>query len=339
MAHQSGFASPMTMSWMADDYLADLVSVIVPTYNRAHLIVPTLDSIFSQTYRPIEVMVADDGSSDGTVDVVKSWKDEKDTADTAFSIRYLRQDNAGPSAARNLGLRECSGEFIQFLDADDILHRDKLAMQVGAIRQKNVDFCVCNYQPFTDSLSTLGPVVDFYSRSHTFDDFPAQYPMDTPAPLYRREVVLANRPWDDSLHAGEDFEYNFRLVARGANGAWLNEVLLYVRKHNGTERIQATPLVTRYRSMYVGLAKMEMEAIDRGVCSRKLLNSLGMRAYRYYQHTRAEGSNHEAGIFLRYALPRLFWTTKIALFAKRILPTPLVKACVILKRILRGKKR
>jgi len=316
-----------------------LVSVIVPTYNRAHLIVSTLDSVFQQTYRPIEVIIADDGSCDGTADVVQNWAEEKRAIDTSFSIRYLRQDNAGPSAARNLGLRECSGEFIQFLDADDIIHQNKVAMQVSVIRQKNVDFCVCNYQPFTDTLSTLGPVVDFQSRSHSIGDFPAQYPMDTPAPLYRRELILTNGPWDSCLQAGEDFEYNFRMVARGAKGIWLKEVLLYVRKHDGTERIQATPLATRYQSMYIGLAKMEMEAIERGICSRKLLNSLGMRAYQYYRHTKAEGSHREASIFLRYTRSRLFWTTKAAFLAKRVMPTPLAKVCVILKRILRGKKR
>jgi len=329
----------MNTSWMKEDYFSDLVSVIVPTYNRVHLIVPTLESVFQQTYRPIEVIVVDDGSSDGTVDVVKNWADVKETTDTAFSVRYLQQDNAGPSAARNLGLRECSGEFIQFLDADDIIHQNKLAMQVSAIIQKNVDFCVCNYQPFTDTLSTLGPVVDFQSRSHSIGDFPAQYPMDTPAPLYRRELILTNGPWDSCLQAGEDFEYNFRIIARGAEGVWLNKVLLYVRKHDGTERIQATPLATRYRSMYIGLAKMEMEAIERGICSRKLLNSLGMRAYQYYRHTTAEGSNREASIFLRYTRPRLFLTTKAVFFAKRALPTPIAKLCVTLKRILRGKKR
>lgn len=329
----------MNTSFMKKNYSSDLVSVIVPTYNRAHLIVPTLDSIYQQTYRPIELIIVDDGSDDGTVGVIQDWAGHKGAVDTTFSVRYLRQDNAGPSAARNLGLRECSGEFIQFLDADDILHNRKLAIQVSAIRQKNVDFCVCNYQSFTDTLSILGPVVDFHSRAHSIDDFPAQYPMDTPAPLFLREVVQVNGPWDDCLKAAEDFEYNFRIIARGAEGVWLNEVLLYVRKHDGTERIQATPVATRYQSMYIGLAKMEIEAVERGICSRKLLHSLGIRAYHYYQLMKAEGSHHEASIFLRYACPRLFWTTRATFFAKRALPTPLVKAGLTLKRILRGKKR
>lgn len=316
-----------------------LVSVIVPTYNRAHLIVPTLDSVFRQTYRPIELLVVDDGSCDKTEEVVRNWIAQRCPEDGECSVRYLRQGNAGPSAARNSGLRESSGEFIQFLDSDDILHAEKLSKQVSAIRQNNADFCVCNYQTFTHNLSVLGPVFDFYHRSHHIEDFPDQYPMDTPAPLYRRETIRSNGPWDETLDAGEDFEYNFRIVAGGAKGIWLDEVLLYVRKHDGPERRQATPLATRYQSMYLGLAKMEMEAIEQGVCSARLLNGLGMRAYQYYEHMKAEGSFAQADVFLRFARPRLFWTTRASLFAKRVLPAPLIQLCAAVKTILRGEKR
>ena len=318
---------------------AGLVSVIVPTYNRAHLIVATLDSIFQQTYRPIELIVVDDGSCDRTADIVRDWMKKKGEQDSGFSVRYIRQDNRGPSAARNRGLCECSGEFIQFLDSDDVLHQQKFSLQISALKRNSAGFCVCNYQSFVEDLSELGPVADFFSRSHSFDDFPSEYPMHIAALLLQREVVQANGPWHEYLSAGEDFEYNFRIVARGANGIWLNEVLLYVRKHGGPERIQNNPLSMRYRSMYIGLAKMEMEAIERGVCSKKLLNSLGIRAHQYYRHTKAEGSLAQADIFLRYACPRLFWTSRVTIFAKRVLPVPVIKVCVAAKRILRGGRR
>ncbi len=318
----------------------DLVSVIIPCYNRAHLVVETLESVAAQTYSPIEVIVVDDGSTDDSVEVIKRWKLLKEPGNEHLaSLRCIQQENAGPSAARNSGIRECSGEFIQFLDSDDILHPEKLAQQVSAIRREDADFCVCNYRNFRETPDEAGSVVDFYHRPHTTDDFPEYYPMDTPAPLFRRNVVAKNGPWDETLDAGEDFEYNFRIVARGAKGTWLDEVLLYVRKHDGVERRQATPLATRYQSMYLGLAKMEMEAIERGLCSKRLLNGLGVRAYQYYRHTRAEGSLVEADIFLRHARPRLFWTTRASLFAKRVLPAPAIPLCGAVKRILRGKKR
>jgi glycosyltransferase involved in cell wall biosynthesis len=316
-----------------------LVSVIVPTYNRAHLIVFTLDSVFRQTYRPIEVLIVDDGSHDKTEEVVRDWAAQQCVGDERFSLQYVRQDNAGPSAARNTGFRRCSGVFVQFLDSDDMLHPEKLARQVVALQQNREDFCVCNYQVFTDGAVPRGPVIDFYRRSHHIEEFPAQYPMDTPAPLYRREAILAAGPWDESMRAGEDFEYNFRLVARGARGVWVDEVLLYVRRHEAPERIQATPLAGRYQSMALGLMKMEMEAVARGICSKRLLNSLGIRAYQYYRHTRAEGSLAEAGVFFRYARPRLFWRTKANLWLRQVLPAPMARLCVPIKRLTCGAGR
>ena len=316
---------------------SDLASVIIPCYNRAHLILETLDSVAAQTYSPIEIIVVDDGSTDDSAKVIRHWMDRNSLRHRHIaSARCLCQENAGPSAARNTGLRECSGEFIQFLDSDDILHPEKLAKQVTAIQRNSVDFCVCNYRPFTHDPTVQGPVVDFYRRSHHIEEFPAQYPMDTPAPLYRREAILAAGAWDESMRAGEDFEYNFRLVARGARGVWVDEVLLYVRRHEAPERIQATPLAGRYQSMALGLMKMEMEAVAQGLCSRRFLNSLGIRAHQYYRHTRAEGSFAEAEVFLRYAQPRLSWRTKANLWLRRVLPAPMARLCGPIRSFLFG---
>lgn len=318
----------------------DLASVVIPCYNRAHLIVETLESVAAQSYSPIEVIVVDDGSTDDSVKVIKQWMLLKERENRHLvRLRCIQRENAGPSAARNSGIRECSGEFIQFLDSDDVLHPEKLAKQVSAIRQDCADFCVCNYQNFRETPGEAGPVVDFYHRPHSTDDFPEYYPMDTPAPLFRRDVVVKNGPWDEALDAGEDFEYNWRIMARGARGVWLDEVLLYVRKHNGVERRQATRLATRYRSMYLGLAKMEMEAIERGLCSKRLLNGFGVRAYRYYRHTRAEGSLPEAGMFLRYARSRLLWSTRIHCRFRQVLLAPVAGLAAAAKRLIRCRKR
>ena len=320
------------MSLLKSSFNPDLVSVIVPTYNRAHLIESTLDSVYKQTYRPIELIVVDDGSSDNTRKFVDAWKSDK-AIDNRFSVVYLFQENQGPSIARNHGLSKCSGQYIQFLDSDDIVHNEKLAVQVAVMREKNVDFCVCNYQTFDDNVNILGPVVSFYHRSHATEDFPISYPMNTPCPLYSREAIMHNGPWDESLSAGEDFEYNFRMVVGGMAGHWIDRVLLFVRKHSGEERIQSTPLAERFQSMYVGLVKMEAEAIQCGRCSGALQNSLGLRAYQYYRHTKTEGSLVYARAYLMYAWPRLRWSSKVKLIALRILPSKMTKMFVAVKRV------
>src|SRR5690348_12629751 len=98
--------------WMAEQGQPDLASIIVPTFNRAKLIEETLASAVAQTYRPIEIIVIDDGSTDDTSSVVERWQESHgDDPDTI--IRYIHQSNAGVGSARNRGLIESRGQFIQ----------------------------------------------------------------------------------------------------------------------------------------------------------------------------------------------------------------------------------
>jgi glycosyltransferase involved in cell wall biosynthesis len=102
-----------------------LVSVVIPTYQRAGLIERAIDSVLAQDYRPVEVIVADDGSTDDTRARVERY---------GPPVRYLYQPNAGVSAARNLGLRAARGEFVALLDSDDAWLPGKLALQVAVSR-------------------------------------------------------------------------------------------------------------------------------------------------------------------------------------------------------------
>ena len=94
-----------------------LISCIVPVYNGERYLGEALDSILAQTYRPLEIIVVDDGSTDGTAEVVAIYGDQ---------VRYLKQVNGGPAATRNLGLSSSNGEFVAFLDQDDLCHPEKL---------------------------------------------------------------------------------------------------------------------------------------------------------------------------------------------------------------------
>jgi glycosyltransferase involved in cell wall biosynthesis len=98
-----------------------LVSIVVPAYNAAAFVGDAIDSALAQSYRPIEILVADDGSCDATAAVVRAYGEP---------VRYLHQENSGPAGARNLALRHARGEYVAFLDADDVWHPRKLAVQV-----------------------------------------------------------------------------------------------------------------------------------------------------------------------------------------------------------------
>lgn len=106
-----------------------LVSVIIPAYNAKKTILRTLQSALNQTYSPIEIIVVNDGSTDTTLEVVRSIKDKR--------IRVYSQSNKGPSAARNYGAKKAKGEYLSFLDADDLWDKDKIKIEMGLLKDSS----------------------------------------------------------------------------------------------------------------------------------------------------------------------------------------------------------
>lgn len=117
-----------------------LISCIVPVFNGERYLGETLDSILAQTYQPVEILLADDGSTDGTAALVARYGQR---------VHYLWQTNAGEAAARNLGLTAVHGEFVAFLDADDLWHPQKLERQMSRFQEPApIDLCFTRYKNF-----------------------------------------------------------------------------------------------------------------------------------------------------------------------------------------------
>jgi glycosyltransferase involved in cell wall biosynthesis len=112
-----------------------LVSVIIPTYNRADKIIEAIRSVKAQSYPAIQLIVADDGSNDDTAEIIKQFDD----------IEYYYQENKGQGAARNLGLKYVKGEYLASLDSDDIWHEDFLTDAVRALERYQADFVFLNW--------------------------------------------------------------------------------------------------------------------------------------------------------------------------------------------------
>lgn len=125
---------------------APLVSVIIPAYNRAHSVARSIDSVLQQSYQPLEVIVVDDGSTDGTAESLAAYGDR---------ILLIRQRNGGPSAARNTGVRHSKGDLIAFLDSDDTWEPAKLELQVRMmiLGGDRVPCCVCNARNIVNGLA------------------------------------------------------------------------------------------------------------------------------------------------------------------------------------------
>ena len=203
--------------WLKPECEPGLVSVIVPTFNRARLIGETLDSVFGQTYRPLEIIVVDDESEDETAAVVEAWRASHEPM-SGLTLQFHQQAKGGACVARNWGLQNSRGEYIQFLDSDDLLSADKIEAQVAAARQHPDSIISGPWEWFEVRGEATWRAEPSYFV-HPEGDFIAQW-LDgsywaTSCLLWPRVVIEKIGPWDESLAANQDGEFLFRAVQKG----------------------------------------------------------------------------------------------------------------------------
>lgn len=202
-----------------------LISCIVPVHNGERYLREALDSIIAQTYRPIEIIVVNDGSTDGT---------ERILADRQGATRILQLDNRGPSATRNFGWRAAAGEFVAFLDQDDLWHPEKLARQIARFEARpDLDLCVAHTQLFwVDELQDEATRMRHQFRANVVPGY------TTGTLLTKKNLFEKHGEFDRSLWFGDSMEWFIRLADQGAVMELLSDVLLYHRMHktNHTRR-------------------------------------------------------------------------------------------------------
>jgi glycosyltransferase involved in cell wall biosynthesis len=206
-----------------------LVSTIIPAFNRPRQLREAVASVIEQDHRPVEVIVVDDGSTDATPDVAREL-----AAAHPGIVHALVQPNAGPGMAREAGRRVARGEFIQYLDSDDVLLPGKFTRQVRALSQRPECGVAYGYTRYrhADGRVEPGP----WKRSG--ERFEAMFPAflrerwwDTPTPLYRASACDAAGPWTE-LRLEEDWEYDCRVAALGTRLVHCPEYVAEVRDHD-----------------------------------------------------------------------------------------------------------
>lgn len=196
----------------------NLIACIVPVFNGERYLADALDSIFAQTHRPLEVIVVDDGSTDGSARIAGAY---------GARLQLLSQGNAGPAAARNRGLDAAMGDFMAFLDADDLWHPDKLAQQVERFRQRpELDYCITHIETFwTPELEHLRQAYADPRSDKTLAGYLLQ------SLMCRRGTFDKVGRFDPKLHTGEDTDWFLRAADTGAVMEVLDEVLVRRRFH------------------------------------------------------------------------------------------------------------
>ena len=212
-------AAPAPRQPVVEPTEAPLVSVIMPAFNQSRYIRAALESVFAQTYRPVEVIVVDDGSTDDTPAILAAHADR---------VVGVRQANAGPAAARNSALAHARGDFIAFLDADDLWHERKIERQMarfGAWPQ--LEISVCMVENFWDG----DPAVEAERfRERGYEKVMAGIVVQ--ALLARRAVFDRVGSFDTRFRFCEDTDWYLRAAESKAVVEFLPETLGYRRVHD-----------------------------------------------------------------------------------------------------------
>ena len=205
-----------------------LVTTIIPVYNRPRMLVECLRSVLEQDYRPIEIIVVDDGSTDSTPDVLQHMAGQHP------EIKTLRISNSGPGVAREEARMHAKGEYIQYLDSDDLLLPNKFSLQVAALIEHPQ--CSAAYGK-TDEVGK-DQVLTGVAKKQTGVQHKTMFPLflrsrwwDTSTPLHRRKVTDKVGPWL-AISNEEDWEYDCRVAARGGKLAYVNEFVSHTRRHD-----------------------------------------------------------------------------------------------------------
>ena len=206
-----------------------LVSIIIPTYNRVKIIHDTLDSIVNQTYLNWECIIVDDGSTDTTVNYIKNYC----KSDKRFNV-YVRpkEKRKGPSSCRNFGLEKATGEFVIFLDSDDLLANYCIEERVNAFSlYNNCDFLVFQMERFMKTpIKHYKKLLENLDTKHCMSSFLQLNSIwQITSPIYKLEFLLKIKGFNEELKNYEDLELGAKAIFNSSNYKLFNNIDSFYR--------------------------------------------------------------------------------------------------------------
>jgi glycosyltransferase involved in cell wall biosynthesis len=225
----------------------ELVSVIIPNYNYGEFLSECIESVLNQDYEQIEVIVVDDGSTDSSREILRSYGDK---------IKVIEINNSGAPTARNFGLMNAKGRYIAYLDADDCWMKNKISTQIKRLHAMNSDLVYCKMTIL--DVATNQRTVSTESREGNFKNHFINHPGQTPFPpstvLMTRELVAKAGIWDTNLKSpAEDFDY-FRRCAKFTEFYLEDNALVLHRNHS--KSLTAMSLSRYYADNRLALVKL-----------------------------------------------------------------------------------
>jgi glycosyltransferase involved in cell wall biosynthesis len=228
-----------------------LVSIIIPTFNRAHLLGETIDSILAQSYAKWECIIVDDGSTDETEGLVNCYL-EKDKR-----FKYLKRPSnrrKGANACRNYGFEMSKGEYINWFDSDDIMHKDFLKDKISILENNgDIDFSCCISKTFknnTDNILSVDRPTILNSLNFIEDYLINGLYFYTPSPLWRKSFLLNKSHFDETLYRSQERDFHFRMLTYHPKYIYLDKVLFYIRQTNDNITAKAATSLRSQESIF-----------------------------------------------------------------------------------------
>ncbi len=208
-----------------------LVSIIVPVYNLEGYVSNCLNSLVTQTYRNIEILCIDDGSTDKSADVIKSFAEKDDR------VVYVYKENGGVSSARNLGLDMFKGDYVMFVDGDDYLHPQAVELFVKASAITNAEIVCADMDKTLDMCPKFSAIDDFVFRKIRFSELcingKTRLSSSACSKLYKSELVY-NYRFPLNIYYGEDTNFVFKVFSQEPSITKIDRVLYYYFTREGS---------------------------------------------------------------------------------------------------------
>jgi len=208
--------------------IADRISVIMPCFNAASFVSDAVNSVLNQSYRNVELIVVDDGSSDGSREILRALAEQHSSR-----LTLLLQERRGPYPARNLALRHALGGYVAFLDADDYWRQDCLEKLESALREHRADVAYCGWQNVGEGAPGTGPYIPpDYVGMDAVVEFLRGCPWPIHAALVRREALDSVGGFSERCFSAMDYDLWLKLYANTQRIVRVAEVMAFYRWHD-----------------------------------------------------------------------------------------------------------
>jgi glycosyltransferase involved in cell wall biosynthesis len=243
--------------------MSELVSVIIPTFNSGSFLKEAVESAINQDYSNIEIVVVDDGSTDGSIEELIS---------NGFAINLIQTSNYGAASARNAGIFASKGSYIAFLDSDDVWKTDKISKQIDLMQRDNLDLAYCHGQEFKGEnekgkihyAKYSGDCYKYYLKYPTRDIL-AIGPSGT---IIRRSIFSRSGIFDSRIPAPtEDWDF-FRRCSLTAKIGFCDEILVFRRIH--ANNISRKSLLNYYNGNRSAVIKMLLDDRSLGLMTKRI---------------------------------------------------------------------